>query len=99
MDADDILSIATEIKQSRGSVTKKTETYKTKYPEFADKYPSLFAMCCDDKSDINHLHFMIDMLRKIQENAMTEHVASANVGQVLYDDYVKQHVDQVKEDK
>lgn len=95
MEADSIMSIAKEIKMSTRS--DKMTYFSPKYPEFVEKYPMLFQMCCEDKHDFAQLEYMIGMLKNIQQNKMTETIASANVGQKLYDVYVKQHVDESKE--
>jgi hypothetical protein len=87
MDSKEIRRIVKEIRDSKKS--HKEVFYEDKYPDFIDKYPKLFEMCCDQNTDINTLYFMIDMLEKIQKNQMTEHVASVSVGQKLFDSYVK----------
>ena len=87
MNADKILEIAKEIKYS--SKADKVKYFSHKYSEFSKTYPVLFKICCDDKNDMAQLEFMINMLKDIQQNKITEHVASANVGQKLYDSYVK----------
>jgi hypothetical protein len=93
MDPNKILEIAEEIKNSVRR--DKTEYYKTKYSSFEKEYPILFKVCCDPNSDIAQLRFMISMLKNIQSNQMTEHVASVNVGQTLFDRYVKPNLDNI----
>jgi hypothetical protein len=97
MDADRILEIAQEIKRSPLRKKEKTKKFTSKYSEFATKYPGLFAMCCNPSSDIEQLGFMIQMLRSMQNNQMTEHVASANVGKQLFETYVKPNIDEEAE--
>jgi hypothetical protein len=82
-----IYDIAHEIKSS--SMLNKQHVFKEKYPEFAEKYPTLFGMCCDPNSDISKLDYLLNMLKNIQTDRMTQHVASVNVGQILFDEYVK----------
>jgi hypothetical protein len=88
MKADQILEIATEIVETSIPKSKKAKHFEVKYKEFAEGYPVLYEKCCSS-DNMNTLNYMISMLKKIEENKMTESVASANVGQKLYNDYVK----------
>jgi hypothetical protein len=67
----------------------KREHFSEKYPTFTKNYPTLFEMCCNDPFDIKKMDFMINMLQQVQNNKISQHDASANVGQILYDEYVK----------
>lgn len=87
MDPDEILKVANVIKRSK--IQDKAEVFKREYQEFAEKYPILFDMCCDPETEIDKLEYMIEMLKKIQGNKMTQHVASTKVGQRLFDAYVE----------
>jgi hypothetical protein len=87
MDSDEIKRIVEEIRKSK--VRSKSEYFKKKYKQFEEQYPMLFKTACDDTTDENILYYLINMLEKVQKKEMTEHVASVNVGQKLYDDYVK----------
>lgn len=74
------------------SSTSKKRHFAKMHPDFAEKYPFLFNKCCETK-DIETMEYMINMFKNVQENKITEHVASVNVGQKLYNDYVKPVVD------
>jgi hypothetical protein len=87
MDSIEIRRIVKEIRDSKKS--HQTVFFEDKYPEFIEKYPKLFELCCDRNASLETLYYMIDMLEKIQKNQMTEHVASVSVGQKLFDSYVK----------
>jgi hypothetical protein len=87
MKSGEIRKIVKEITESK--INNKTKVYAKKYKDFAESYPMLFEICCDNNRDLTTLYYMIDMLEKIQKKQMTEHVASVNVGQKLYDDYIK----------
>jgi hypothetical protein len=70
------------------------EMYATKYPNFAEKYPTLFGTCCASCSDAekaktkSYVMFLLDMLEKTHTESMSTHDASVCVGQRLYDDFV-----------
>lgn len=87
MDAETLRSIVNEIRENSSSY--KEGYFEDKYPVFVEKYPMLFKMCCDPTRDIEKVYYMIDMIDQIEKNKMTEHIASVNVGQKLFDEYVK----------
>jgi hypothetical protein len=89
MNADDIQRIANEIRHSSVSASKKADHFKETYPVFAEKYPMLFELACNPSADFTHLDYMIAMLKNIEKNKMTSEIASANVGQKMFDIYVK----------
>lgn len=97
MDPDTILEVAMKIKNS--SRRDKDKFYGQKYKTFKENYPVLFNICCDPSSDISKLEFLIAMLKNVKENKMTTHVASANVGQKLFDEYIKPNIDMSKENQ
>lgn len=91
MDPNKILELAETIKKSPR--TDKEDYFAKKYSSFATQYPVLFRVCCDPHSDIEQLRYMISMLNGIKSNQMTEHIASVNVGQKLFDQYIKPTLD------
>ena len=97
MNPDTILKISKEIRNSKHP--NKKLHFKIAHKEFATTYPLLFDMCCDDESDIKHLDYMTGMLQNIQDNKTSAEVASVDVGQKMFDHFVKPLVDKEKEDK
>ena len=92
MTPDEIMEIARIIKKSK--LTNKKQVFSVEYKDFAQRYPILFDMCCtDNDQDLEQLQFMIKMLKNVQDNKMTRHVASTQVGQKLFDSFVKPSVD------
>jgi hypothetical protein len=92
MDPELVSTIAHTIRNSK--LSNKKDVFKREYKEFADKYPTLFDMCCAPNAvDMNHLDMMILMIKQINSKQVTNHVASVQVGQKLYDAFVN-----VKED-
>lgn len=47
--------------------------------------------------DYNILHMMLSKIDKIDNNEITEKEASVDIGQSLYNKYVKHHIDEEKE--
>lgn len=90
---EDILSIVTEIHQTHGSEKDKQRIFRKKYPEFSERYPSLFAMATQENFDIQKFKYMMHMRERVSENKISQYDASAKVGTMLYNDYVKPLVD------
>lgn len=90
MDPATISSIAQTINSSK--IQNKREIFSKEFPEFVRLYPTLFSVCCSG-TDINHLNMMIELLQHVNSNKMTTHVASVEVGQKLYDSFVKPGID------
>lgn len=88
MDLESVQNISREIFASKMSETLKKRHFSQKYPDFADTFPFLFNKCCES-SDLETLDYMITMLKNVQQNKITDTVATATVGQKLFDDYVK----------
>lgn len=93
MDPNEILDIARIIKASKLQPDEKKTVFAKEYEQFSTTYPVLFDVCCNNDSDMTKLEFMVKMLKKINANQMTQHVASAKVGQNLFDTFVQPMVD------
>lgn len=97
MNPDVILKISKEIKNSNHP--NKKLHFKIVHKEFATTYPLLFDMCCDDTSDFKYLEYMIGVLQNVQDNKTSAETASVNVGQTMFDHFVKPLVDKEKEEQ
>jgi hypothetical protein len=82
MDPQRILEIANTIRSS--DIAEKNIHFKVLYPEFVEKYPTLFRMACDQAADLSHLATMCKLLTTEDNEA-----ATVKVGQMLFDDFVK----------
>jgi hypothetical protein len=56
-------------------------------------YPTLFEKACRNELDQRTFDIMMLMLQKMENKEATDFEASACVGQMLYDKYVKDMVD------
>lgn len=59
----------------------------------------LFEMSTQHDFDINRLQFMLQMKDKIENANISQHDASAVIGQVLFNDYVKDKIKDAPPDK
>jgi len=88
-----ILDIILEMKAFEGTQKEKRREFSVKYPDFEDRYPSLFAMACEPDFDVNMLKYMIGLREKVLTNEASLEVASKEVGQTMFDKYVKGFVE------
>lgn len=88
MNIDKVLNIVEYIQRS--DVPNKEEYFSEKYASFKKNYPILYKVsCAEDKIDKNILSFMVQRLMDIKVNEKTDHDASKEVGQMLFDKYVE----------
>jgi hypothetical protein len=88
----DIRKIIDKITNSSLSEGKKLNIFSEKYPTFKKKYPGLFDMACTGRLKSENLEFMLTMLEKMDKEKMTQYDASAQVGTMLYEEYVKPRI-------
>lgn len=94
-----ILKIAQEICDYRGNLSEKKRTFRKRYPEFVENYPTLFEMSIQNNFDINRLKFMLHMRDKVENANISQHNASAAIGEMLFNDYVKDKIKDAPPDK
>ncbi len=73
-------------------ITNKEEHFGKEYPNFKAKYPVLFKTACDGNIDKSNLSFMMNVLERMENNGVTQHDGSVEVGQMLYSKYVEPQV-------
>lgn len=93
LESSELLSIVADIHQQPGSQKEKQRIFRKKYPEFAERYPVLFEMSTREDFDIRKFQYMIHMRDSVSNNNISQYDASAKVGTMLYNDYVKPLVD------
>lgn len=94
MDNADIRRIALEICNSPLRPEQRRPVYEHMYKAFSEAYPTLFGMSCDGKMDLAKLDFMLKMWSNVKSNTMNQHDASVNVGQALFETYVKPKINE-----
>lgn len=89
---DYIDNIVKEIYYSKISNKEKKSFYEKKYSNFAQKYPSIFAMSISDDFDMNRFEYMMKLKKSVNNEKLSQHDASVKVGKMLYDVYVKDNI-------
>jgi len=93
--------IETYIKKHRRKMKKDDfeKAIKNDFLDFNLKYPALFEKILDGTLEKNQFNFMLNMMSKVQNNELSDHAASVQVGQVLVDKYVKPNLKDKKDDE
>lgn len=91
---EEILSIVREIVTSNGTTKEKMKTFSKSHPSFAERYPALLEMACAPNFDMQRLEYMLNLRGQIQSKARTVEDASIEVGQVLFNEYVKPNINE-----
>jgi hypothetical protein len=99
MPNDDILRIVQEIVADPEEESVKFNKYKSRYSTFAHRYPHLFMSVCESNFDMNRLQYMLRMKSAIDQQRLSQHQASVQVGQFMYNKYVKPIVDTSSKDE
>ena len=84
----DVAEIKSYLKKNRKNKNLE-ENAKEEFKDFEYKYPVIFKKILDNTLDNEQFLMMMNMMQKMQDNELTEHDASVQVGQVLVDKYVK----------
>lgn len=99
---DEILALVEEIKRDDSMpMFKKISFYETKYPDFSERFPFILKKSCDPSFDFEFLKMMITKMKNVQtkdEDSKKDavHNASVEVGQQLYDKFIKHKVDDME---
>ena len=99
MSSDEIIDIVEKIAQYKGSSKDKQRVFRKTYPDFVEKYPVLFEMSTQEGFDINRLKYMLSLRSRVEQSNLSQYDASARVGQMLYDSYVKDKIVDAPPDK
>lgn len=96
VDTEHILEIVKCIRES--NVPNKEEYFENRYQIFKKKYPQLYkAICTEEKFDMDNLRFMLNMLHNVQvKKETTLYNAEVQIGEMLFNKYVKQNVPNMK---
>lgn len=88
----ELLAIVDIAREFQGSVKDRRTMMERKYPDFASRYPFLFDMVCQDDFDMNRFKYMLEMREKVTARNMSHYDASKEIGQKMFDIYVKDKV-------
>jgi hypothetical protein len=84
---DNIIKLSKEIQNS--DIVNKEEHFSKIYPSFKETHPILFSMSCKQNIDKNMFEYIVSMVTKIKDNKIKNEDATIEVGQKLFDKYVK----------
>ena len=89
-----IKEIVEDIRQSTLSVIQKKAFFEKRYPEFFENFPTLSEACCAPDFDYGRFKYMMKMRDDVLQDKRTLDGASKEVGQKLFDHYVKPHINE-----
>ena len=99
LSSEEIIEIIEKVAHFKGSSKDKQRVFRKTYPEFVEKYPVLFEMSTKDDFDVNRLKYMLSLRTRVEQSKLSQHDASARVGQMLFDSYVKDKIKDAPPDK
>jgi hypothetical protein len=85
----DVKKIIEEILNSKINNKEKEVYYGEKYPDFKTLNPVMFEMSCAGTMDMSKFDYMAKLLGQIQKAEISQYDASADVGQMLFKEFVE----------
>jgi uncharacterized protein YpbB len=93
MDYDKILDqaklVLTLLEENQQDDQKKRDEITEKCKYLIDSAPNIYKMCISGGMDLERLTYMINMVKKVKTNEISDHDASVKVGERLVDEFVK----------
>lgn len=71
------------------TTSERKSEFTKKYPDFVERFPVLFDNCCEPDFEYPRFRFMMRMLEEVNQNKKSQEEASKEVGQMMFDKYVK----------
>jgi hypothetical protein len=84
MSSKEIMDIVKEIQSHPLPLPDKAKFFRHRYPEFAEKYSSLFEMACYPNFDFAKLEYMLAMRESVLNGQQSTDDASKKVGQDMF---------------
>ena len=69
---------------------------KKKFNNLSTNFPTIFEKTINGTMDMSRLKFMLNMINKVNNNEITEHNASVQIGEKLVNEYVKPMIDKLE---
>ena len=88
----DIIKMVDDIRANSLTMVERKSEYSKKYPEFFENMPTLAESSCDPDFDYTRFKFMLRLRDQVTNKEKTLENASIEVGQTLFDHYVKPHI-------
>lgn len=89
LSSEEIVSIVCSIRDIKGSVRERQWRARRDHPEFAHGLPSLFDAVCEPNFDMQRLSQLLELRDKVSRKEISKEKADVEVGQRMYDVYVK----------
>lgn len=89
---EELLVIVGVARAFEGSAKERRGMMERKYPDFLARYPFLFDMACQDNFDMERFQYMLNMRARVMGQDMSHYDASKEIGQKMFDVYVKDKV-------
>jgi hypothetical protein len=70
-------------------VKSKIDYYSSMYPNLFTAYPTALKKACESNFDLEKFKWMMNMQKNVQNNQISQHNASIEVGERLVDEHVK----------
>ena len=70
-------------------VQSKIDYYSSMYPNLFTAYPTALKKACEPNFDLEKFKWMMNMQKSVQNNQISQHNASVEVGERLVDEHVK----------
>ena len=89
---DNLLKVVEEIchcTHDFDDVKGKFDYYSSNYPNLFTTYPTALKKACETNFDLEKFKWMMNMQKSVQNNQISQHNASIEVGERLVDEHVK----------
>ena len=92
-----VKKIDREVKEDKENELDENETkYRLTDSDFSMKFPVIFLKTLDGGLDMKQFSYMVSMASKVDEDKISQHDASVQVGEKLVDQYVKPSLNKIK---
>lgn len=89
---EEIMTIVGTMVSYQGTSQQKQLRFADHFPEFKAQYPFLFDMACAPDFDMERFTYMMNLREQVSKQSRTLEDASKEIGQKLFNEYVKPHV-------
>lgn len=99
LSSSEVMAIIKDIRSINGTEKQRIDASMKKYPDFAEDYPHLLKMACETTFDMSRLEYMLNLRDSINHKKVTFEDASKEIGQVMFDAYIRDKIDMSAERK
>jgi len=92
MSSAEVRAIVTNIVETSGTTAEKKARFEREYPQFAAEMPMLFEMACGSNFDQARFDYFMRLRDSVQSGSRTIESASKEIGEEMFNVYVKDKV-------